>query len=116
MSEDRKLYTYTVTPQGVVARISTADGDELRFQALISKSAGCSVVHEMVVRSSDSYPDLVNDVEKALRRLPRIRMVVEFSRMTDTSGEHPRIRNVAYVESIFGARPVQREGQMDLFG
>jgi hypothetical protein len=115
MSERRSLYTYTVTPQGVVARISTEDGDELRFQALISKSDGCSVVQEMLVRANAAHPTLVDDVQTALRRLPRLRMVLEFHRTPDMTGEHPRIRNVAHVESIFGSKPVQHEGQMDLF-
>ena len=113
---DRNLYTYTVTPQGVVARITSSEGEELRFQALISKSTGCSVVQEMLVRANAAHPTLVDDVQTALRRLPRLRMVLEFQRVTDMTGEHPRIRNVAHVESIFGAKPVQKQGQMDLFG
>lgn len=112
---DRNLYTYTVTPQGVVARITSSEGEELRFQALISKSTGCSVVQEMLVRANAAHPTLVDDVERALRRLPRLRMVIEFRSEPDLTGKHPRIRSIAHVESIFGARPVQSTGQMDLF-
>lgn len=115
MSTRRSLYTYTVAPQGIVARITTPEGEELRFQALISKNDGCSVVQEMVVRANTAHPTLVEDVQAALRRMPRVRMVLEFIRTADMTGEHPRIRNVAHVESIFGSKPVQHEGQMDLF-
>lgn len=111
----RNLCTYTVEPRGVVLRVASSSGDELRFRAVLSKSTGCGVLNDVVVRDSLDHPTLVDDVESAFARVGRARLVVEFQRERDLSGPHPRIRSVVRAESMFGARSARDNSQMDLF-
>jgi hypothetical protein len=115
MNDRRKFHTYTVSPRGVLARLSNSGEQELRFQARISRNDGCSRMQEVVVRNTTDRPTLIDEVETALARAGGVRLVVEFVRGADLSGPNPAIRTIALVESIFGSKPIAETRQMDLF-
>lgn len=115
--QSRGLYTYLITPVGVIARLSTpGDADELRFKGRLSKKDGWSKEQNILVRSSPERPNLVDDVVQILGRGAASRMVVRFERVAVEQADGVQVmRTYAVVEDILEPARAPLAVQLSLF-
>lgn len=97
----RPVYSYVVTPTGLVSRKNFGTNDaRITFHGDVAKKSGQSRSHLVIVENSQEQPDLVRLIDDALLLDEPLRVLVSFDRIMTGTGKVKRLRAVARIEEL----------------
>lgn len=109
-----KVYNYLVSPIGPIMRVRVGAGIEtLRFRGRLARKDGWARDHDVIVTNSEAKPNLITEVEAALKS-GKVRLLVNFERVIAGPDESVRyMQTLAHVEDIVIQK--QDDRQLALF-